>query len=69
MPHIRNAIGLSEIPALSTLCKAFDRLNMAVWRVLLNLSVTLLPMNGIVGIDASRFDRGHAPSTTRSERN
>jgi len=28
--------------------------------VLLNLSVTLLPTNGIVGIDASGFDRSHA---------
>jgi IS5 family transposase len=33
---------------------------MAVWRVLLNLSVTLLPTNGVVGIDASGFDRSHA---------
>ena len=33
---------------------------MAVWRVLLNLSVVLLPTNGIVGIDASGFDRSHA---------
>ncbi len=30
------------------------------WRVLLNLSVTLLPTNGVVGIDASGFDRSHA---------
>lgn len=60
MPRIRYAIGLSEIPAPSTLCKAFQRLDMAVWRVLLNLSVSLLPMNGVVGIDASGFDRSHA---------
>jgi IS5 family transposase len=33
---------------------------MAVWRVLLNLSVTLHPNNGVVGIDASGFDRSHA---------
>ncbi len=33
---------------------------MAVWRVLLNLSVTLLPTNGVVGIDASGFDRSYA---------
>jgi len=33
---------------------------MAVWRVLLNLSVTLLPTSGVVGIDASGFDRSHA---------
>jgi IS5 family transposase len=33
---------------------------MAVWRVLLNLSVSLLPTNGVAGIDASGFDRSHA---------
>ena len=33
---------------------------MAVWRVLLRLSITLLPTNGIVGIDVSGFDRSHA---------
>lgn len=60
MPCIRDAIGLTEIPAPSTLCKAFNRLDMAVWRVLLNLSVTPLPTNGMVGIDASGFDRSHA---------
>src|SRR6056297_1817668 len=42
MPRIRSAIELEELPSPSTLCKAFNRLNMAVWRVLLNLSVTLL---------------------------
>jgi IS5 family transposase len=60
MPRIRNAIKLTELPDPSTLCKAFDRLDMAVWRVLLNLSVSLLPTNGVAGIDASGFDRNHA---------
>jgi IS5 family transposase len=60
MPRIRSAINLDELPSPSTLCKAFNRLEMAVWRVLLNLSVTLLPTNGIVGVDASGFDRSHA---------
>jgi IS5 family transposase len=60
MPRIQSALGLEEIPSPSTLCKAFNRLDMAVWRVLLNLSVTLLPTNGVVGIDASSFDRSHA---------
>ena len=60
MPRIRSAIGLEELPAPSTLCKVFNRLDMAVWRVLLNLSVTLLPTNGVAGIDASGFDRSHA---------
>lgn len=42
---------------------------MAVWRVPLTLSITHLPTNGIVGIDASAFDRSHAPEhdTKRAE--
>jgi IS5 family transposase len=60
MPRVQSAIDLEELPTPSTLCKAFNRLDMAVWRVLLNLSVTLLPTNGVVGIDASGFDRSHA---------
>ena len=40
MPRIRSAIDLTDLPSPSTLCKAFNRLDMAVWRVLLNLSVT-----------------------------
>ncbi|PCR89729.1 IS5 family transposase [Natrinema ejinorense] len=69
MPRIRSALDLEEIPAPSTLCKAFSCLDMAVWRVLLNLSVTLLPTNGVVGIDASGFDRSHASKhyTKRTE--
>jgi IS5 family transposase len=60
IPRIRSAIDHEELPSPSTLCKPFTRLHMAVWRVLLNLSVTLLPANGVVGIDASGFDRTHA---------
>jgi len=60
MPRIRSAIDLEELPSPSTLCKAFNRLDMAVWRVLLNLLVALLPTNGVVAIDASGFDRSHA---------
>ena len=33
---------------------------MAVWRVLLNVSLTDLPVNGVTGIDASGFERAHA---------
>lgn len=33
---------------------------MAVWRVLLNISVADLPLNGVIGIDASGFERAHA---------
>lgn len=57
MPHIRDALDLDSIPAPSTLCKAFDRLETAVWRVLLNVSLADLPVNGVTGIDASGFDR------------
>lgn len=60
MPHIRKAINLTELPAPSTLCKALDGLDMVVWRVLLNLSASPLPTNGVLGIDASGFDRTHA---------
>ncbi len=59
MPRIREAIDLDSIPAPSTLCKAFDRLEMAVWRVLLNVSLADLPLNGVIGIDASGFERAH----------
>jgi len=42
---------------------------MAVWRVILTLSVTLLPTSGIVGVDASGFDRSHTSKhyTKRAE--
>jgi hypothetical protein len=57
MPRIREAIGLDSIPNPSTLCKAFDRLGMAVWRVLHTSSLDALPVNGVTGIDASGFER------------
>ena len=59
-PRIRAALDLDLIPAPSTLRKAFDRLEMAVWRVLLNVSLPDLPPNGVAGIDASGFERAHA---------
>jgi IS5 family transposase len=60
MPRVRDALNLNSIPAPSTLCKAFGRLKMAVWRVLLNVSLADLPLNGVTGIDASGFERAHA---------
>jgi len=38
MPCIRRVLRLAELPTPSTLCKAFNRLDMAVWRILLTLS-------------------------------
>ena len=60
MPCIRDAFDLDSIPAPSTLCKAFDRLEMAVWRMLLHVSLADLPLNGVTGIDTSGFERAHA---------
>ena len=60
MPRIRDALNLDSIPSPSTLCKGFDRLEMAVWRVLLNVSLADLPLNGVAGIDTSGFERAHA---------
>jgi len=60
MPRICRALELAELPTPSTLCKAFNRLNMGVWRVILTLSPMLLPTSGIIGVDASGFDRSHA---------
>lgn len=60
MPRIRDALNLDSIPAPSTLCKAFDWLEMAVWRVLLNVSLADMLVNGVIGIDASGFERAHA---------
>lgn len=60
IPRSRSAIDLAELPSPSILCKAFNRLNMAVWCFLLNHSVTFHSTNDVVGIDASGFDRGHA---------
>ncbi len=68
MPRIRDALDLDSIPAPSTLCKAFDRLEMSVWRVLLNVSLADLPLNGVTGIDASGFERTHASTHSRSVR-
>jgi hypothetical protein len=52
MTLIHYVLGLAELPTPSTLCKAFNRLDMAVWRVMLTLSATLLPTSGVVGVDS-----------------
>ncbi len=49
MPRIREALDLDSIPGPSTLCKAFDRLEMAVWQVLLNVSLADLSVSGVTG--------------------
>lgn len=60
IPRIQNILDLDPIPAPSTLCKAFDRSEMVVWRVLLNVSLADVPLNGVAGIDVSGFERANA---------
>jgi len=38
MPRIRRVLGLAELPTVSTLCKAFNRLDREIWCVILTLS-------------------------------
>src|SRR6056297_3044726 len=62
MPQILAEIGLEkdDLPDHSTLVKAFDRIEMAVWRVLLRLSAQLHDSSGHAAMDATFFDREHA---------
>ncbi len=59
MPQILAEIGLKEgdLPYHSTLVKAFDRLEMKIWRVLLRLSAQLHDTADHAAIDATFFDR------------
>ncbi len=59
MPQILAEIGLETdvIPHHSTLVKAFERLQIEVWRVLLRLSAQLHDTAGHGAMDATFFDR------------
>ena len=62
MPQILGKIGRikADLPDHSTLVKAFDRLRMAIWRVLLRLSAQLHEPSGHAAIDSTFFDRENA---------
>ena len=62
MPQITGEIGLNaaDLPAPSTLCKAFDRINMSVCRVLLRQSAQLHDLSEHAAIDATFYDRSPA---------
>ena len=60
MPKVREAIGLGRVPDDSTLCKAFERLKSAVWRILLRLTRAFFELGGISGMDSSGEERSHA---------
>ncbi|SFQ10701.1 transposase, IS5 family [Halolamina pelagica] len=59
MPHILAEIGLEagDLSYHSTLVKAFDRLEMKTWRVLLRLSAQLHDTADHAAMDATFFDR------------
>ena len=54
------ALGLKGVPDPSTLCKAFERLKSAIWRVLLRLTAVLFDLKGVTGIDSHGEERSHA---------
>ena len=62
MPRITREIGLepTHLPHYSTLCLAFERLDMRICRVLLGQSARLHETGDIAAIDATYFDRSPA---------
>jgi len=64
MPRLQQALGLRELPHCTTVQKAFQRLNPAIWRVLQRLSASLLEGDGVATLDASGWDRSHACGTS-----
>ena len=62
MTPILAEIGLdaADLPDPSTLCKAFDRITIDVWRVLLRQSAQLHEPSGHVALDATYFERSRA---------
>jgi len=70
MPQILGEIGLdaADLPDHSTLVKAFDRIQMAVWRVLLRLSAQLT-IPPVTPRGTRRFSTANTPAnTTAAER-
>jgi len=58
MEPIREVLGLNRLnlPDPSTVCKAMDRLTMAICRRLLTQTLTLFELGDVAAIDASGFD-------------
>lgn len=57
MTPIREHLGLNQMPVPSTLCYAFDRINLTLDRLLLDESLELFDLSGFSGIDATGFIR------------
>jgi len=62
MPQIAGEIGLSaaDLPSPFTLCKAFDRIDMSICRVLLRQSAQLHDLSKHAAIDATFYERSTA---------
>jgi IS5 family transposase len=60
MPPVQGALGLTQVPDYTTMCKALKRLRSRILVVLLYLSACLLPCSGETGIDGTCFDRRHS---------
>ena len=62
MPQITGEIGLNaaDLPAPSMLCKAFDRIEMTVCRVLLRQSAQLHNPSSHAALDATFYERDRA---------
>lgn len=60
MPRICDAIGLSQIPDFTTMCKAMKRLRAKVLIVLLYMTASLVPCSGKASIDATCMDKRHS---------
>ena len=62
MPQITREIGLemADLPAPSTLCKAFDRIEMSLCRVLLRHSAQLHSPSDHAALDATFYERDQA---------
>lgn len=62
MPQITGEIGRikADLPAPSTLCKAFDRISISVCRVLLRQSAQLHDPSAHAAIDATFYERSTA---------
>ena len=60
MPNVQEAIGLSQVPDYSTMCRVMKRLRTRVLAVLLYLTASVLPSNGKASIDSTGFDKRHS---------
>lgn len=71
MPRISREIGLepTDLPHPSTLCLAFDRIEMAVCRTLLQQSAQFHNTGPIGAIDATFFERSPAGARTATRQN